>query len=489
MIHFLLRCACLHREFARLCTPSLQFLASSPELKPLAALPASAIPGGLNLVEEIFEKCLFALPEELQNQEPRVGCTENAAARLPKCKSVLCRRAAFNLLLEMARGCPETAALLCQKALPHHDAEAAAAQAASSATAAALMQVRAVWPLPVPCACIHFLSPRILQLGTSSKAPKDGESDAELSKKPVAAGVTSSVEASADASTGKAAAAANARRKLYMAPRSSTGYVGLLNLGCICYMNATMQQFFMTPRFRKGVLSWIEPQSSTPTERADSIMLQMQRMFANLQESEKQYYNPRSLCAAIKDWEGNPTDPLEQKDVPEFLTKLFADMESQCQGSPLGTLVKDVYGTVLTQELIADDPRGGGRPQLRASRDEDQSFLQVHIKNNPTLVAAIDSALGGETVDYKWELPADAPQAGEDDTGGGGGMSAPAALPADPKSKPAEATVKSIKRLSLKHVSDHIMFNLNRFEFDFETMQQASRAQSACYRVAPTFSR
>ena len=177
----------------------------------------------------------------------------------------------------------------------------------------------------------------------------------------------------------KAAAAAAARRNVYMAPRSSTGYVGLRNLGCICYMNATMQQFFMVPRFRRGVLSWQEPATSTPTERADSIMLQMQRQFAFLQESEKQYYNPRSLCAAIKDWEGNPTDVLEQKDVPEFLAKLFADMESQCQGTPLGTLARDVLGLVLTQELVADDPRGGGRKQLRTTRQEDQSFLQVRV--------------------------------------------------------------------------------------------------------------
>ena len=121
-------------------------------------------------------------------------------------------------------------------------------------------------------------------------------------------------------------------------------------------------------------------------------MLQIQRQFAYLQESEKQYYNPRSLCSSIKDWEGNPTDVLEQKDVPEFLAKLFADMESQCQGTPLGTLVKDVYGAVLTQELLADDPRGGGRPQLRTLRDEDQSFLQVREMISIRLIAHTWSA-------------------------------------------------------------------------------------------------
>ena len=31
-------------------------------------------------------------------------------------------------------------------------------------------------------------------------------------------------------------------------------YCGLRNLGCICYMNSMMQQFFMTPAFRYNLL-------------------------------------------------------------------------------------------------------------------------------------------------------------------------------------------------------------------------------------------
>jgi len=46
-------------------------------------------------------------------------------------------------------------------------------------------------------------------------------------------------------------------------PSSSSGsnstsalskYVGLRNLGCICYMNSMLQQFFMIPAFRYNLL-------------------------------------------------------------------------------------------------------------------------------------------------------------------------------------------------------------------------------------------
>jgi len=36
--------------------------------------------------------------------------------------------------------------------------------------------------------------------------------------------------------------------------RSHTGYVGLKNLGCICYMNSILQQLFMIPSYRKAIL-------------------------------------------------------------------------------------------------------------------------------------------------------------------------------------------------------------------------------------------
>lgn len=41
--------------------------------------------------------------------------------------------------------------------------------------------------------------------------------------------------------------------------KSSTGYVGIKNLGCICYMNSLMQQFFMIKKFRNGILSIQDP--------------------------------------------------------------------------------------------------------------------------------------------------------------------------------------------------------------------------------------
>jgi len=42
--------------------------------------------------------------------------------------------------------------------------------------------------------------------------------------------------------------------------KSSTGYVGIKNLGCICYMNSLLQQLFMIKTFRNGILNTQDPE-------------------------------------------------------------------------------------------------------------------------------------------------------------------------------------------------------------------------------------
>jgi len=41
--------------------------------------------------------------------------------------------------------------------------------------------------------------------------------------------------------------------------KSSTGYVGLKNLGCICYMNSFMQQLYMIPDFSQSIMCTENP--------------------------------------------------------------------------------------------------------------------------------------------------------------------------------------------------------------------------------------
>lgn len=97
-------------------------------------------------------------------------------------------------------------------------------------------------------------------------------------------------------------------------------YVGLRNLGCICYMNSMMQQFFMTPAFRYNILCVNDGSAEDNQEYKgevfdDNMLHQLQRLIAHLELSERQDYNPKGFCFSFKEMEGGPTNVSEQKDA------------------------------------------------------------------------------------------------------------------------------------------------------------------------------
>ena len=84
------------------------------------------------------------------------------------------------------------------------------------------------------------------------------------------------------------------------------GHVGLKNLGCICYMNSMLQQYFMTPALRYNILKVndnITANKSNTYNIDDNVLHQVQRMFSFLELSQRQDYNPYGFCYSFKDFD------------------------------------------------------------------------------------------------------------------------------------------------------------------------------------------
>lgn len=58
--------------------------------------------------------------------------------------------------------------------------------------------------------------------------------------------------------------------------------VGLQNLGATCYMNSVLQQIFMVPDFRTGLLSCAVDDKDEGNEN-QKVLFQLQRIFSYLQ--------------------------------------------------------------------------------------------------------------------------------------------------------------------------------------------------------------
>eukprot|EP01087_Luapelamoeba_hula_P010523 TRINITY_DN2786_c0_g2_i1.p2 TRINITY_DN2786_c0_g2~~TRINITY_DN2786_c0_g2_i1.p2 ORF type:complete len:2352 (-),score=229.36 TRINITY_DN2786_c0_g2_i1:29-7084(-) len=311
--------------------------AKYPAIKPALSYPEQG-----NLLHELWDICLFPVPQSFEDAKGNSSWQENA-----KCKTLLSREACFKFLIEQARGCTPNLLELLRRVSIHHTKELELAN----------------WDKP--------------------------------------------------------------------AGKNESGHVGLLNPGCICYMNSLMQQLFMNPVLRYALLA-VRPDPSVDT--TDNVILQIQHLFGHLQHSEKQFYDPsETFCKSIKDRDGLPIDLHQQQDAEEFLRLLCERLEKLLKSTESEKLLNNFTGIESQILRCPNDPRHF------SEREDPISVISIEIKGKKDLNEALAFYVAGEQVEWKCENCG----------------------------KTVEA---ALKRISLKKLSNTLILHLKRFDFNYETM-------------------
>lgn len=189
------------------------------------------------------------------------------------------------------------------------------------------------------------------------------------------------------------------------APSSTTTsyqkYVGLRNLGCICYMNSMMQQFFMIPALRYNLMCVDDGVAEDLKEYKgdqidDNMMHQLQKLIAHLELSERSDYNPKEFCFAFKEFDGSPTNTAEQKDAQEFLNLIFDRLENALKPTSRKHLVNGIFGGKLCSQMVCSEC---GKLKNRA---EDYLNLSLPVKGVKSVHESLAKLVEGEIInDYQ----------------------------------------------------------------------------------------
>ncbi|CAD8066392.1 unnamed protein product [Paramecium primaurelia] len=191
-------------------------------------------------------------------------------------------------------------------------------------------------------------------------------------------------------------------------PKTYHGFVGIRNLGCICYMNAMMQQFFMTPEFRYSMLraedgveaKIIHYKDNQGLEHQidDNSIHQFQRLLAYLELSERPDVNPQYFCYSFKDYDNQPVNVSLQQDAQEFLNQFFDRLDNQLKNKGWQQFIESIYGGQTCSQMICN-----GCKNMREKFDLFYT-LSVKVKGVKSIHESFESMINGEVIkDYYCE--------------------------------------------------------------------------------------
>lgn len=222
--------------------------------------------------------------------------------------------------------------------------------------------------------------------------------------------------------------------KINLSKDEKTYFVGIKNLGCTCYMNSILQQFFMIPELRESILS-IEPtEEKYKNEKEQCSFYQLKKMFASLKYYESQYYNPKSFCS---NFDGEKLDVHEQMDADEFYGKLIDKIEFYIKSNEdYQNLFKYIFGGISVDELIFKD--------CGHKRENEFFFnsIQLQVSGKRNLEESLSSYVKGEMMEGNNSIVCDE----------------------------CSKKIPALKRQSIKYLPNKLVLVLKRFEFDYDNM-------------------
>lgn len=172
--------------------------------------------------------------------------------------------------------------------------------------------------------------------------------------------------------------------------KSELNFVGIQNLGAICYINSMLQQFFALKAFSGRIVSM-----DSSKLKSEDMLYQLQRIFVYLMSSSRKAISPKNFCLSFKESNGKPISLHVQKDAHEFLNIFFEKLECELKDTPNNLLLKSIFGGELCSRVICQHCGN------TSDTFEDYYTLSLEIRNQSNIYDSLSQYTASLTVsDY-----------------------------------------------------------------------------------------
>ena len=157
-------------------------------------------------------------------------------------------------------------------------------------------------------------------------------------------------------------------------------YIGIRNLGTICYLNSVIQQLYMIPQFKYAIMGVDDKKPPIKTQflNDDNILHQIQKLFTYLSYTSYGEVIPKDLVFSIKDFDGQPININQMQDSNEFYTNFCCKIEESLKNTKYEYLVKNLFIGKICNKNICSSCKN---PTLRFEDFKDIT-LEVNGLNN-----------------------------------------------------------------------------------------------------------
>ena len=207
-------------------------------------------------------------------------------------------------------------------------------------------------------------------------------------------------------------------------------YVGLKNLGCICYLNSLIQILFCIKPFRESIIN------SYCENEEKNVLYQLKYLFTSLKYYDTEYFIPIDFTQNFDDQKLNIR---EQMDMDEFFSLLFDKLENRLKGTDNENLIKYFFEIKISDDLTFLEKCSHHR-----SKEVSLLSVQLQVKGKKNLKESLDTFCEGELM--------------KDDN----------AIYCEHCNNKFSA----VKTQSFKKLPRILIFVLKRFEFDFQTFHK-----------------
>lgn len=150
----------------------------------------------------------------------------------------------------------------------------------------------------------------------------------------------------------------------------------------------------MNVNFRQFVIG-AEVRDSSSQE----LLVEVQKVFAHLQDSLQRFIDPKKLVGSIKSYEGGMIDIHNQMDADEFFNMLFDQWEGHFASSEEKKKFKSFYSGQLVQQVRSKEC------EHVSEVTEAFSAIQCDIKGKRSLAESLTDYVGGELLEGGQSLP------------------------------------------------------------------------------------